>query len=71
MDVASLSESARPGGVVSGLIAGYIVIYDELGIPYLIRRIVQEVSREEGYIVIKNGRRLNLSTLAKVKNLRC
>lgn len=67
LDVGALEENARPGGIVSGLIAGYRVLYDEIGVPAIVERAVREASAEDGYTVIKGGRRLSLSALAKVR----
>lgn len=67
LDVDALYENAKPGGLVTGLVAGYYAIYDEVGISELVWRIAREVLREGEYVVVKNGRRLNQHALARVK----
>lgn len=67
LDIEILKENAKPGGVISGLILGYKPLYDELGIPTMIEKMLQEISEEEGYVIIKDNKRLNLTSLAKIK----
>lgn len=67
LDVEALYENAKPGGVVSGLVAGYTIVYDEVGIPELVKRVACDVLREGEYVIVKNGRRLNLHALARAK----
>jgi hypothetical protein len=46
--------------VVSGVVAGYRVLYDEIGFEKLVERIVLNVLRDKS-IVYKESRRLNLA----------
>ncbi|MEM0481269.1 MAG: hypothetical protein QXM16_00030 [Nitrososphaerota archaeon] len=62
----SFRENLEPGTLASGLIAGYRVVYDELGLEKLIEPLIEKIARGE-YIVQKNGRRINLSALARAR----
>lgn len=69
LDEEMLKENAKPGGLISGLILGYKLLYDELGIPIIVEKTLREVSEEKEYVIIKENRRTNLSSLAKIKTL--
>lgn len=62
----SFRENLEPGTLASGLIAGYRIVYDELGLEKLIEPLIEKIARGE-YIVQKNGRRINLSALARAR----
>jgi len=66
LDVESLGENLEPGLVGSGLAAGYKVVYDELGVEGLVRGALEKLA-EQDYVVVKGGRRLNLSAVARAK----
>lgn len=65
-DEVSFKENLRPGAVLSGLVIGYEIIYDELGLNNLVEDLVRDVARGE-YIVQKGERRINLSALARAR----
>ncbi len=65
-DDESFRENLEPGALASGLIAGYRIIYDELGLEKLLNGLVEKIACGE-YIVQKSGRRINLSALARAK----
>lgn len=65
-DEGSFRENLEPGALPSGLIAGYEIIHDELGLKDLITELMEKVARGE-YVVQKSGRRINLSALARMK----
>lgn len=71
LDVEALKENANPGSVVSGLVLGYKVVHDEIGVPGIVRKILCDISKEEGYTVFKSGKKLNLHALAKARKSSC
>ena len=64
-DIDMLKENAEPGGIVSGLVIGYKILYDDIGMQKIVEGVVDKISREESYIIIKNNRRIDLSAIAK------
>lgn len=66
-DVDTFMENAKPGGVVSGLILGFRSLYDELNVPALVEELTRRIVDEDGYVLIKGGREINISLLAKMK----
>lgn len=67
MDTDMLKDNARAGTVVAGLIAGYRSLYDEINIENIVEKLLEEVAEAGEYIVFKNGKRLNLGSIAKAK----
>jgi hypothetical protein len=68
LDIETLYENAKPGGIVSGLIIGYRTIYDDVGIGVIVNKLIKEITEsEKEYVVIKGNKRINLSLLAKIK----
>jgi predicted nucleotidyltransferase len=68
LDVESFVENLKLGALASGLIAGFEPIYDEIGVSSMIKELLRETSRgEERVVMVKRGRRLDLSSLAKAK----
>jgi len=65
-DECSFRENLEPGTLLSGLIAGYEIIYDELGLNDLIVELAKSIASSE-YIVQKSGKRINLSALARAR----
>lgn len=65
LDVASLRENAAPGGFLSGLVLGYRVICDEVGLDELVLRVARELAKLGGYELRKGGRRVDLSAVAR------
>ena len=49
LDVPSLEENAAPGGFLSGLVLGYRVICDEVGLDELVLRVAGELARLDTY----------------------
>jgi hypothetical protein len=68
LDVKSLEENVVPRSFLTGLILGCKVIYDNVEIKDLVSKIAKELISIEDYIIIKRGRKLNLSVIAKVRN---
>jgi len=64
-DIDMLKENAEPGGIVSGLVIGYKILYDDIGMQKIVEGVADKISREESYIIIKNNRRIDLSAIAK------
>jgi len=64
-DVDSLKENIKPGGVVSGAIAGYKVLYDEIGFEEMVKKAAEELLKQ-GVVVYKKGRKLDLSIYTKL-----
>lgn len=67
LDVEMFKENAKPGGVVSGIILGYKPLYDELGLSNIVKKIINEVSEEKDYVIIKKNRKTNIYLIAKSK----
>jgi predicted nucleotidyltransferase len=68
LDVESFRENLKLGALASGLIAGFEPIYDEIGVNSMIEELLRETSRGgERVVIVKRGRRLDLSSLAKAK----
>jgi hypothetical protein len=65
LDVPSLEENAAPGGFLSGLVLGYRVICDEVGLDELVLRVAGELARLDTYEVREGGRRVDLSAVAR------
>jgi len=65
-DEDSFKENSEPGGLASGLAAGYRVIHDELGLEDLVTGLYEKLAQSE-ILVQKNRRKINLSALAKAK----
>ncbi|MEM3346515.1 MAG: hypothetical protein QXR36_03710, partial [Desulfurococcaceae archaeon] len=65
-DVESFMENLEPGAVASGLVAGYILLYDELGVESLVKNLAEKVARDD-VVLFKHGKRLNLSAIARAK----
>jgi hypothetical protein len=68
LDEEALEENMEPGGIVSGLLAGYLALYDELGLEELVARAAEKIA-SEGYILQKGGRRIDFGALARAKRL--
>lgn len=69
LDEDSLKENMEPGGVASGLLAGYLVLYDELGLEKLVAEAAEKVA-SEGFTLQKGGRKINFGALAKARRSR-
>ena len=69
MDVEMLKDNAEAGTLLSGLVLGYKILYDEICVKNTIEKILEDVAKTEEYIVFKNGRKLNLSSIAKAKKI--
>jgi len=67
MDEKSFYENLQPGTVLSGLILGYKVLYDELGIDKAVSKLMKLLASTD-YKYFK-GRWIDLSTLAKAKKV--
>lgn len=68
LDVESFVENLKLGALASGLIAGFEPIYDEIGVSSMIEELLREASGGgERVVIVKKGRRLDLSSLAKAK----
>lgn len=65
-DVETLRENLEPGGVASGLVLGYKALLDELGLEGLVAEAARRVAGED-VVIVKRGRRINLSAIARVK----
>lgn len=65
-DEDSFRENLEPGGLPSGLVAGYKIIHDELGLEDLIGDLAKKIARSD-YIVQKGRRRINISALARIR----
>lgn len=65
-DVEFFMENLEPGAVASGLVAGYILLYDELGVESLVRNLAEKVARDN-VVLFKHGKKLNLSAIARAK----
>jgi len=65
LDEGSLHENVQPGTVLSGLILGYRVIYDEVGINDLVSTLTELLANTD-YRYFK-GRWVDLSTLARAR----
>lgn len=66
LDVRSLEENIKPGALASGLILGFRKIHDEIGVEELVWRAIEEAA-EEDFAILKAGKRLNVSLLARAK----
>jgi len=67
-DIESFKENLEPGTIASGLIYGYKILYDELGLEKLLVPLIEKIAHTETeYVVQKNGRRINLSAFSRVK----
>lgn len=66
LDEDSLKENLEPGAFASGLIAGYKTLYDEIGLDEMIMKTAEKIAIGE-YIIQKDGKRINLSAIAKVR----
>jgi hypothetical protein len=64
----ALEENMEPGGVASGLLAGYLALYDELGLEELVARAAEKIA-SEGYILQRGGRRIDFGALARARRL--
>jgi len=64
-DVDSLKENMKPGGVASGAIAGYKVLYDEIGFEEMVKKAAEELLKQ-GVVVYKKGRKLDLTIYTKL-----
>ena len=65
-DESSFRENLEPGALASGLVAGYEILYDELGIEGLLHSVIEKIASED-YIIYKRGKKINLSAFAKAK----
>jgi hypothetical protein len=68
LDEEALEENMEPGGIASGLLAGYLALYDELGLEELVARAAEKIA-SEGYILQKGGRRIDFGALARARRL--
>ncbi|MEM0317357.1 MAG: hypothetical protein QXO97_05150 [Candidatus Nezhaarchaeales archaeon] len=68
LDLEMLRENMKPGTMLSGLVCGYKVLYDEIGLPTLIEDLVKALALED-VVLIKRGRRLSISAHARAKLL--
>jgi len=55
LDEEALEGNMEPGGIASGLLAGYLALYDELGLEELVARAAEKIA-SEGFILQKGGR---------------
>lgn len=69
LDEDSLKENMEPGGVALGLLAGYLVLYDELGLEKLVSEAAEKVA-SKGFILQKGSKRINFGALAKARRSR-
>lgn len=67
-DVEMFRENLEPGGLASGLVIGYVIIWDELNIPKLVREVAEKMARDN-IVLVKSGKKLNLSAISKAKIL--
>ncbi|WP_440059490.1 hypothetical protein ACSU1N_06800 [Thermogladius sp. 4427co] len=68
-DVEMLEENTRPGTVLSGLIAGYVVVYDEIGVESILEKVLENILQVDEYIIVKKGRKLDLASIAKARKI--
>jgi hypothetical protein len=68
LDEEALEENMEPGGIASGLLAGYLALYDELGLEELVARAAEKIA-SEGFIPQKGGRGIDFGALARAKRL--
>ena len=66
LDLDNFFENLKPGTFISGLVLGYKIIYDKIGIEYYIKKLCQELANEIEYEFIKHGKRYRLGIFAKV-----
>jgi len=65
LDLESFKENLAVGTFLSGLVLGYRVLHDTIGVDELLEKLFSELA-EEDYIYVK-GRRWNLSAVARAK----
>jgi hypothetical protein len=58
-----------PGSLLTGLVLGYRIIYDDIDLKDLIRDLIRDLASTDDYILIKRGRRVNLKAVAIAKDL--
>ena len=63
-DIESFFENASPGAVISGVVAGYRVLHDEIGFEEIVEKIALSVLRDKP-IIYKEGKRLGLALHAE------
>jgi len=66
LDEESFKENLEPGGLASGLVAGYKILYDEIRIESFIYEAAKKIANEK-YVILKNRKKIDLSTIAKLK----
>jgi hypothetical protein len=63
-DEESFMENTAPGCLVSGVVAGYEVIFDELGFEEIVKKLALSIL-EEKPVIYKKNRKLNLALYFK------
>ena len=65
-DLDTFKENLVVGTVLTGLVLGYNVLYDKIGVEKLIHNFIEEISKEDEYVLIKK-RKYDFARLAKMK----
>ena len=65
LDLESFRENLAVGTFLSGLVLGYRVLYDAIGVDKLLEELFSKLA-DEDYVYVK-GRRWNLSAVARAK----
>jgi hypothetical protein len=63
-DEESFMENTVPGCLVSGVVAGYEAIFDELGFEEIVKKLALSIL-EEKPVIYKKNRKLNLALYSK------
>jgi len=66
-DIESFEENLIAGTFLTGLVLGYKIIYDTIGVEEKIREFIKEIGKEDKYVFIKK-RKWNLAAIAKTKS---
>jgi len=66
-DTTSFNENLAVGTFMTGLVLGYKILKDNIGVKKKIPEFIRELSREEKYFYIKK-RKWNLAAIAKTKS---
>ncbi len=66
-DTTSFNENLTVGTFLTGLVLGYKILKDNIGVKEKIQKFIRELSREEKCFYIKK-RKWNLAAIAKTKS---
>ena len=66
-DIESFEENLIVGTFLTGLVLGYKIIHDTIGVEKKIQEFIKEISKEDKYVFIKK-RKWNLAAIAKAKS---